>query len=465
MVYDPAADHLGCRGASWLSLSNAKPALHVANGMSEIGNNPAGTTLCRTSVSTAATEPNPSELPIASVESDASVETGVPLVQSHAESRYDPITGDWTIFAPNRQKRPNEFQNDGIGPKIHVDCPFCRGQEFMTPDPLWVGRVNANDGSYDVATGPRLAEESASGCMTQNWSVRVVPNLFPAVEPERNCSKAGAQSSAGQFSVHHSSAIQHAPSAHSALFLSAPVTGGHEVIIESPDHVRSFTELDLSDATLVLMAYRDRMRYWRAKKSIGYISVFKNVGGNAGASLHHCHSQLIATSQMPKNVQSVCNNMLRHHATTGCCMQCDILRAEMREKTRIVYHSDAFVAYCPFSSRLPMLLRLTSNEHHECFESIDDASLEKLSLLLKRAIGWVERLHPGASYNCLFHTRPPGARGDSGAFHWSIEIFPRVTRLAGFEWSSHTMINPVLPEIAASHYRACVEAEDPRLAL
>lgn len=370
-------------------------------------------------------------------------ESSLRQLPCHAETRRDPITGEWTIFAPNRQQRPNDFKDEHVVTVgDQTECPFCAGQESMTPAPLWVGRPGFHEGSYEIATSP-------SDDAGNDWSVRVVPNLFPAVVP------------LASPNLHTTSNR----SSHASLFCSAPVAGGHEVIIESPNHVRSFTELDLTEATLVLMAYRDRIRYWRDFRSIGYISVFKNVGGDAGASLQHSHSQLIATSQLPGSIRSICNYSLRHHAETGCCLQCDITRAELREKKRVIYHAEELIAYSPFASRLPMLIRITSTQHRDRFEDLDDASLEDVARLLKRAIGWVEQLHPQASYNCLLHTRPPAARGDSDAFHWSFEIFPRITRVAGFEWSSQTMINPVLPEVAAAHYRACAASEDPRLEL
>ncbi len=367
-------------------------------------------------------------------------------VHLRSESRLDPITGEWTIFAPHRQNRPNEFRDDPVGPSVEVQCPFCRGQEYMTPDPVWVGRPGEQDGQYEICHKPDILSQL-------DWSVRVVPNLFPAVVP------------LAEFNAQPASSTRNRPASkaeRSPLFRSAPVAGGHEVIIESPEHVRSFAELDLTEATLVMMAYRDRIRFWRDSKSIGYISVFKNVGGDAGASLQHGHSQLIATNSLPANVRLICDNLLRHHAQTGCCLQCDLLRAELREKSRVIYHSDDLVAYCPFASRLPMLVRLTSLQHHDRFEDFDDTSLENVARLFKRVVTWVERLHPGVSYNCLLHTRPPAATGDSDAYHWSIEIFPRLTRVAGFEWSSNTMINPVMPELAAERYRACATAEDPR---
>jgi UDPglucose--hexose-1-phosphate uridylyltransferase len=225
------------------------------------------------------------------------------------------------------------------------------------------------------------------------------------------------------------------------------------------------TELDLEEFQLVFQAYRDRMKHWRSVPGIQYLTVFKNVGGRAGASLRHSHSQLIATDAMPTKAEHSFNLMNRHRLSTGCCLQCDLLRGEMRAKQRIVWHDGTLVAFCPFASRLPMLLRITSLEHQGCFEDLCSKTIASVSRLVHRAVSWLEKLRPGTSYNYCLYTRPPGADDRSDAFHWALDLFPRMTQVAGFEWSSDCMINPVLPETAASKYRAIAKAEDPRSAL
>ena len=112
-----------------------------------------------------------------------------------------------------------------------------------------------------------------------------------------------------------------------------------------------------------------------------------------------------------------------------------------------------------------MMVKITTKEHQACFEDLSNDLIESVSRLAVRVISWLEKLHPGVSYNYLLHTRPPSAPGGTDPYHWSMEIFPRLTQTAGFEWSSQCMINPVLPEQAAAQFRACGAAEDPRLVL
>lgn len=358
--------------------------------------------------------------------------------QDTAESRLDPITGDWTIFAPHRSQRPDDFKVTREVTSKPGSCPFCQGRESDTPAPVWVGCIDEDEA--------RIQTPVAATSDIDEWSVRVVPNKYPAVT-----AAASKNRSSGEREPD--------------IFQSRPIGGGHEVIIESPHHVESLSQLDHAEAALVFKAYQDRVRYWSARPGIRYISIFKNVGRAAGASLRHCHSQLVAVDRPPRLVANVIERMGHHTAKSGCCLQCDLIRAELKSKRRIVAQTKSLVAYCPFASRLPMLFRITTKDHQPRFEELSAEVLEEVSRLTLRAVAWLEQLHPGTAYNYIIHTSPPGISGRADAFHWSLELFPRLTHVAGFEWSSQCMINPVLPEVAAAKFRSCVAAEDPRIVL
>ena len=361
-----------------------------------------------------------------------------------AESRQDAITGQWTIFAPSRQQRPDQYQSSLSNESAtSVDCPFCGGAEQQTPHAVWVGKLvedksASGDAQPLIVTEDRLKPEAEC-----DWAVRVVPNKYPAISPPETCS-------------------QVANGAKSELFPCKGVVGGHEVIVESPRHVESLTDLDLSELALVFTAYRERMATWFNTPGIRYISLFKNVRGQAGASLAHSHSQLIATDLVPTQIQTISKRLAKYRAKTGCCLQCDLLRSELKQESRIVAKSNDLVAYCPYGSPLPMLVRITSQVHQERFDLLDDDAIESVSRLVFRVISWLEKLHPQIAYNMLVHSRPPYLQEGRDTHHWSIDIFPRLTRQAGFEFGSSCMINPMLPEVAAQRYRACAQAEDPR---
>lgn len=377
-----------------------------------------------------------------------------PAVESSAHARLDIIRNSWTIFATGRDARPQEFIESEPIANGNLACPFCSGNEDQTPQPTWVGRIaRTNESKFQIKTQPG-ATESRDG----KWNVRVVPNKYPAVEPCVSTSNAPAvktsQTAGGPFR-----------SAGSSLFQRAPVVGGHEVVIESRRHTRSLTDISAIEAELVFLAYRDRLLHFRSLPGVNYTCAFKNVGQRAGASLAHSHSQILATNLVPPEVERSCIRMQRHRASTGCCLMCDLVREEFRQKERIIASDELTVAYCPFASRLPMKVRVTTKQHQACFEDLDDESLRAVSRMVYRVIGWLEKLQPGASYNYCLSTQPSGIKDGSDAFHWSIDIFPRITQVAGFEWAGGSMINPVLPEVAARQYRYRAMAEDPRLTL
>lgn len=374
------------------------------------------------------------------------------------ESRFDPVTGNWTLFAPYRSERPDDFVESRERIRKQVACPFCPGNESTTPPAVWIGHSENHEqvAPERQRTAEKLQQDAAA---KDDWAVRVVPNKFPAVtsvQDKDNTPCTQAQQPAGS---HATSALE------STLFQRRPITGGHEVIIESRNHVQSITELDVAEGILVFKAYRDRLRHWRDVPGIAYISTFKNVGSKAGASLRHTHSQLIATDRIPPMVVNSAERMSNYRLTQGSCLHCDLVRAEMKAKERIIWRDDSLVAFCPFSSHLPFLVRITTLAHQPCYEDLTESKIESVSRLVRRVVSWLETLFPNTAYNFCLHTRPPGCNDPSDAYHWAIEIFPRINQVAGFEFSSHCMINPVLPEEAATRLRNRALAEDPRLVL
>lgn len=367
-------------------------------------------------------------------------------ITSHDQphSRMDVISGRWTLFANHRNERPCDFEFT-VAPKLTASgCPFCRGNEAATPDPVLV-----------LSRTSPSAKHAREG--EDDWLIRVVPNRYPAVATadELPLNPSVKDIAKGQARATSAEEID-------GLFPARRVGGGHEVFIESPDHVSSLIELDPAQVVSLLEAFQSRLNYWSSQPTTRYVSLFKNSGAAAGASLMHPHSQLIALTQLPQTVHGVVDRFRRYHAKTGCCLQCDILRAELRSSDRLVAATQRLVAYCPFASYLPMLLRITTRRHLGRFEELDKAEIAELAHLMRQAIGWLNQLYPGVAYNFLIHTRPPGI-GNPEGYHWSFELFPRLTQVAGFEWSCDTIINPLLPEDSAVRYRGVSHAQSSSL--
>lgn len=337
-----------------------------------------------------------------------------------SEYRQDPLSRRWIITGSDRAARPNEFLEPPItrqpGP-----CPFCAGNESETPDAVSTYVLNGG----------------------KNWLVRVVPNKYPAISTDQSVDRATAPLSAG-------SGVGSA---------GIPGFGRHEVIIESPRHVASFTELIPLEAEFVIRAYRDRLSQLKAERRYAYVQIFKNVGPAAGASLEHVHSQLLALPGVPEAIQQELTASGDYYRQSGVSLLGKLIADELAAGTRIVAETDRFVAFCPYASRFSYEVWVAPRRHEPCFEDVEDGQFGELSRLMQDVIGRIERTVGQPTYNYFLHTQPfdmPAA----GHYHWHIEIIPRLSKVAGFEWSTGCFINPLASESAAEHLRAAVEAKD-----
>lgn len=328
-----------------------------------------------------------------------------------SEYRQDPLSRHWVIVGCDRAGRPNEFI-EKASRASGLNCPFCAGHEGDTPPEVAVYRANGKG----------------------DWLVRVVPNKYPAVT------------------------IDESPS--SAAPLSAILAGGavpgfgrHEVIIESPRHVASFGDLTDREAELVFTAYRDRLLALKAEGCYRYVQIFKNVGPAAGASLEHGHSQLVALPGVPEVVEQELAASGEYFQAHGRSLLLDMLERETAANERIVAQTENFVAFCPYASRFPYEVSITPRQHNPRFEDAQTGELGEASRLARDIIGCIERAVGQVAYNCFLHTQPFDTP-QHDHYHWHIEILPRLTKVAGFEWSTGCFINPYPPETAAAHLRA-----------
>ena len=329
------------------------------------------------------------------------------------ELRREPISGRWVIVATERATRPTDFKTN---PQIIKSsfCPFCEGNEDKTPPEILAYRDN---GSMPNTSG---------------WRVRVVPNKFPALQIE------GDQNKRGEGIYDMMSGI-----------------GAHEVIIESPRHIQSLTSLDNGNVEEVLLCYRDRLIDLKNDKRFVYGLLFKNVGASAGASLDHTHSQLIVTPIVPQLVANEMANAKTFYQQRERCLFCDMIQQEIDTNSRLVISTDNFVAFAPFASRFPFEIWILPKKHESHFENLQKFELDELAKVLKDALTRLETALDLPPYNYIIHSAPFNING-SDSFHWHIEIIPRLTNIAGFEWGTGFYINPMPPEQAAETLRNAI---------
>jgi len=333
-----------------------------------------------------------------------------------SDLRKDPIVGRWVIVAKSRAKRPHDFNG---GTALRADskfCPFCAGHEAMTPPEILAYR------------------EAGSLPGGEGWRVRVVPNKFPALEIEGDLNNRGE----GMYDMMRG-------------------VGAHEVIIESPRHVVSTADLTEENLREVFWVYRDRLLDLKKDRRLVFGMIFKNVGEAAGASLEHTHSQLIVTPIVPINVAEEIAGSLEFFNFRGRCVFCDMIHQELAGEQRIVVDTPGFVAFCPFAARFPFETWIVPKIHSSHYENIQRHSADELARVIKRVLEKIEVALDRPAYNYIIHTAPFDTQ-ELGHYHWHIEIIPRLTKTAGFEWGTGFYINPVPPEDAAAFLR---EVESP----
>jgi UDPglucose--hexose-1-phosphate uridylyltransferase len=234
-----------------------------------------------------------------------------------------------------------------------------------------------------------------------------------------------------------------------------PGYGVHEVIIESPTHTSSFSELSSEQAYFSFVAYRDRMAQLANDPRLRYGHLFKNCRGAGGATLEHTHSQLLAMTIVPASIQRELRCSADHFARHGSCIVCDMIERETRQGERIVAETPRFVVLAPFAGRFAFEMWILPREHQSFFQLAKLAELEEISGLIQKIIRALEKLIPQAPYNYWIHTSP----FDTIAYdhyHWHVELIPRITTQAGFEWGTGCFVNDVLPEEGATTLRAVI---------
>jgi UDPglucose--hexose-1-phosphate uridylyltransferase len=324
--------------------------------------------------------------------------------------RKDPIVGRWVIVAKSRAKRPHDFESTSRM-KTGGFCPFCEGNEDATPGEI-------------IAYRPAGSHSNREG-----WRVRVVPNKFPALEIEGDLQKRG-----------------------DGIYDMMRGVGAHEVIIESPQHLLSTADLEEEELREVFWVYRDRLVDLKKDPRLVYGMIFKNVGEQAGASLEHTHSQLIVTPIVPINVWEEMTGSLEFYNYRGRCVYCDMIQQELATEKRIVLDTPRFLAFCPFASRFPFETWVLPKSHSSHYENIQKNGVEELAAVMREVIGKIEVALDRPAYNYIIHTAPFDSQ-ELPHYHWHIEIIPRLTKTAGFEWGTGFYINPVPPEDAAAFLR------------
>jgi UDPglucose--hexose-1-phosphate uridylyltransferase len=354
-----------------------------------------------------------------------------PPAPPHApgELRQDPLGGGWVAITAGRAARPEAFLADAGPVRGPLGCPFCQGNEHMTPPEVWADREPGTDPDKP------------------GWRVRVVPNKFPAFAGLGGARSTGAHPSGGppwgppDPPGLRGSPDPSGPSSNGGLYRAAPTAGVHEVVIHNPDHFATLADLEEPAVARVMAAWRARLAA-HAGGPFGAVVVIVNQGRTAGASLEHPHSQVFATAGRPERVAAELDRL----AGDGCAA-CAMVAAE-RGGPRVVALAGGLLTVCPWASSVPFEALLLPTDHRARPAAGDDlalaAALRGLLRRLREAAG------ARAPYNLVLHTAPPGVDD----FHWHLHLLPRLTTFGGFELGTGIVINVVDPDRAAAALRA-----------
>lgn len=325
--------------------------------------------------------------------------------KSASELRFDLVSKDWVVIATGRAKRPETFakqehQKEEVSPG---DCPFC---------------------AADLGQNAVLEYKNEKG----ERQVVVVPNKFPAFYHSDSLN----ERTEGPYSV-------------------IDGIGFHEVVITN-DHQRSLAELPLETVQLVIDAYQERYLELANEKFVNYVSIFHNHGREAGASICHPHSQIIAIPLIDPDLLRSLNGSRLYYEEMDACVHCNMIKWDLEDGKRIVFQNDKFVVLVPFASRVAFEIRVYPKEHHAYFERIKEEEKTQLAEALQVALSRLFRGLNDPAYNFFLHTAPADGK-DYSHYHWHFEIRPKTSTWAGFELGTGIEISTVQPEEAAKYLK------------
>ena len=332
------------------------------------------------------------------------------------ELRKDPIIGRWVIVATERAKRPSDFSfSTSPGSVSPEKCPFCEGHESMTPPEVYALRKKG--------TKPNKP----------GWSVRVIPSISPFLSTKGDLDRHGQ----GMYDLTNG-------------------VGAHEILIATPYHDSETFIKNLSQIEKLNDVIIERMRELKKDKRLKYVLLFKNHGGVAGGSnLGHQHVQLIGTPVTPKRVKEELVGAKKYFDYKDRCIFCDMIKQELREEKRVITEEDGFIAINPYCSRFPFETWILPKRHSCDFDTMTKQEIKGYSKLFQITMAKLAKTLGDFPYNIILHIAPFRRTKEKGYwetiendYHWHIEIMPRLTQVAGFEWGSGFYINPTPPEDA-----------------
>jgi UDPglucose--hexose-1-phosphate uridylyltransferase len=324
-----------------------------------------------------------------------------------AELRREPVTRMWVVVTTDNPKGPSDYIP--FKPPYHVQepegpCPFCPGNEKMTPQETYSSR---RDGG--------------------KWSVRVVPNKFPFFHIEGDYDRRPE----GMYDV-------------------MEAIGAHEIVVEAPDHGQNLATMEPRQIEKILRAYRERLIDLEKDQRFQQFVILKNYPGIFN---RHPHSHILAMPVIPKRIDEEVWGTLDYYERKERCIFCDIIKEEMAVKKRVILETVHFLIFLPFASRYPFETWIIPKVHSPDFHRIQEEEVADLSSGIQSLFRCFFDLLSDPPYSITLHTSPVRDRFHRPEYHWHIETRLRVGLREGFEWGTGFFVNPTPPEDAANFLR------------
>jgi UDPglucose--hexose-1-phosphate uridylyltransferase len=341
----------------------------------------------------------------------------------HNEVRKDYVLDRWVVVATERSRRPVDFAKPNVGSVSQATCPLCAGNEHVTPPAVLV---------YLPQNGGVRRDHDQGDFRHKNWVVRVIPNLYPAFTPPGSDSGEALEIRRENLGF---------------------AVGHHEVVVESPNHDDHPANVGLTQLVNVVNAYKDRLSELALKPYVEYVQIFRNQGLEAGASLAHPHSQIIAMPFTPKLVQDEIFESKKYWEKHKGCIFCNFAKSEAKTE-RLVLENEHFVVLAPYASVHPMEFWVIPKRHSINLLDITEPETLALAEVMKTSFKALRDLVNDPPYNFGFHMSLSEDVKDY--YHWHLEVYPRLATWAGFEKSTGVYINTVSPEVAAAELRKAI---------
>ena len=344
------------------------------------------------------------------------------------EFRYNPSSGDWVIIATSRFKRPHfriKRERRTIQPK--KDCPFCPEKIKEQLSPLaCLSRKKENSFNFSWS-------EKRKGKICPDWKIIALPNKFPALMNRTTKDKIKVKKK--------------------GVYQIVPGVGFHEVIVYR-HHFKQLNQFSQKDLEEAISFWQQRFLVLEREKNIRYISFFTNFGQEAGASLEHPHSQIIAAPIFDPDFGRSLKSSFEHQKKFGECVHCQMIKSSLKEKKRILLENKDFVALIPFAPTMDFETRIYPKKHQNRFQDISPQEIISFASALKKILEMIKKKLKNPSFNFFIRTSPVVTGSDDYSYyHWHLIILPRVSVWGGFEFSAGMQIISIFPEQAASFLR------------